>query len=159
MVAKYLGVGISVQGQNLIKPRESKMIGSAQLLLVLSWDAPVGAWTGSSLQVNCGSVAQSPNACMEQDMVIFKATVRKLEKIQHSVASFILQLPQSLSQVMGWMEAGLEPIQMSLDERVVLFAHCYITKKKDILSKTVAQATLSYMTDPWTKWMKCLQTE
>ena len=44
MVAKYLGVDISVQGQNLIKPRESKMIGSAQLLLVLSWDAPVGPW-------------------------------------------------------------------------------------------------------------------
>jgi len=58
MVAKYLGVDIIDQGQNLIKPRESKMIGSAHaygMHLIGPGQVP-----------HCGSVAQSPNSCMEQ---------------------------------------------------------------------------------------------
>ena len=92
-------------------------------------------------------------------MVISKSTVRELEKIQHSVASFILQLPQSSSQVMGWLEGGLKPIQMRLDKRALLFARRLITKENDILLKTVAQATLSDVTDQWTKCIKSLLIE
>jgi len=46
-----------------------------------------------------------------ETMVISKTTVTELDKIQHFVALFILQLQKSSSQVMGWMEAGLRPIQ------------------------------------------------
>ena len=63
-----------------------------------------------------------------------KSTVQELEKIQHLVSSFILQLPESSSQVMGWMEAGLQPIQQRLDTRTVLFAHDLMTRKKDYFS-------------------------
>ena len=84
-------------------------------------------------------------------MVISKTTVKELEKIQHFVALFILQLPRSSSQVMGWMEAGLRPIQHHLDMRTILFAHSLIGKKKDLLTRTVAEATMSDPTDPWTK--------
>ena len=84
-------------------------------------------------------------------MVISKTTVKELEKIQHFVASFILQLPKSSSQVMGWMEAGLRPIQHRLDMRMILFAHSLIGKKKDLLTRTVADAIMSDSTDPWTK--------
>ena len=67
-------------------------------------------------------------------MVFSKTTLQELEKIQHLVSSFILQLPESSSQVMGWMEAGLQPIQQRLDTRTVLFAHDLMTRKKDYFS-------------------------
>ena len=84
-------------------------------------------------------------------MVISKTTVKELEKIQHLVSWFILQLPQSSSQVMGWMETGLQPIQQCLDTRTVLFAHALMTGKKDQLTKAVVDTTLADVTDPWTK--------
>ena len=84
-------------------------------------------------------------------MVISKTTVKELEKIQHFMASFILQLQKSSSQVMGWMDAGLRPIQHRLDMRMILFAHSLIGKKKDLLTRTVAEAIMSDTTDPWTK--------
>ena len=73
-------------------------------------------------------------------MVISKTTVKELEKIQHFVASFFLQLPKSSSQLMGWMKAGL-----------ILCAHSLIGKIKDLLTKAVAEAIMSDQTDPWTK--------
>jgi len=84
-------------------------------------------------------------------MVISKSTVKELEKIQHLVALFILQLPLSSSQVMGWMEAGLQPIQQRLDTKSVLFAHTLITWRMDQLTKSVVDTTLADRTDPWTK--------
>ena len=84
-------------------------------------------------------------------MVISKTTVKELEKIQHLISSFILQLPQSSSQVMGWMEAGLQPIQQRLDTRTVLYAHSLMTGKKDQLTKAVLGTTLADAADPWTK--------
>lgn len=35
--------------------------------------------------------------------------------------------------------------------RMILFAHSLIGKKKDLLTKTVAETVLSDLTDPWTK--------
>ena len=85
-------------------------------------------------------------------MVITKTSVKELEKIQHSVALFILQLPQSSSQVMGWMEAGLQPIQQRLDTKSVLFAHTLIAGKKDPITKSVVGTTLADLTDPGRGW-------
>ena len=60
---------------------------------------------------------------------------------------------------MGWLEAGLNPIQMRLDERALLFAHRLLSKENDILLKSVAQTILSDMTDQWTKRIKFLLFE
>jgi len=92
-------------------------------------------------------------------MVISKTTVKELEKIQHSVASFILQLPQSSSQVMGWMEAGLQPIQQRLDTKSMLFAHSLIAGKKDQITKAVVDAILADLTDSWTKRVQAILEE
>ena len=149
MVAKHLGVDIGVQGRNLIKPREAKMIGSARayahtIMGCTRWGLD-RSLTASKLW-ECCAVPQFLYGT--EAMVISKTTVKELEKIQHTVASFILQLPLSASQVMGWMDAGLKPIRMRLNERSILFAHCLVANKKDNLSKAVAQATLSDRTDP-----------
>ena len=160
IVAKYLGIEINIQGRNLIKPRESKMIGGAcayahTIMGCTRWGLD-RSLTASKL-CECCAVPQFLYGT--EAMVISKTTVKELEKIQHTVASFILQLPLSASQVMGWMDAGLKPIRMSLNERSILFAHSLVAKKKDNLSKAVAQATLSDRTDPWTKRIMSIQTE
>ena len=116
LVAKYLGVDICVQGRNLIKPRESIMIGSARayahtIMGCTHWGLD-RSLTAYKLW-ECCAVPQFLYGT--EAMVISKSTVKELEKIQHTVASFILQLPQSSSQVMGWLEVGLKPIQMRLD--------------------------------------------
>ena len=89
-------------------------------------------------------------------MVISKTTVKEFEKIQHFVASFILQLPRSSSQVMGWMEAGLKPIQQHLDMRTILLTQSLLGKKKDLMTRTVAEVTLLDPTNPWTKWVNLI---
>jgi len=151
MVAKYLGIEISLQGRNLIKPRESNMIGVAR-----TYAHTIMGCTRSGLDR-----AQTAHRLWEccaipgflygtEAMVVSKTTVRKLEMIQHMVAGFILQLPQSSSQVMGWMEAGLQPIQHRLDAKMVFFAHSLLSGKKDTITKAVVDSVLADATDPWT---------
>jgi len=160
LVAKYLGVDISVQGRNLIKPRESVMIGSARAYAHTIMGCTRWGLDRSLTAYKLWECCAIPQFLYGSEaMVISKSTVRELEKIQHSVASFILQLPQSSSQVMGWMEAGLKPIQMRLDERALLFAHRLISKENDILLKTVAQTTMSDTMDQWTRRIKSLLIE
>ena len=152
LVARYLGVDITLQGRNLIKPRESRMISCARAfahtIVGCTRKGLDRALTARQLWEIC---AVPGFLYATEAMVISKTTVKELEKIQHFVASFILQLPKSSSQVMGWMEAGLRPIQHRLDMRMILFAHSLIGKKKDLLTRTVAEAIMSDPTDPWTK--------
>ena len=44
-------------------------------------------------------------------MVVSKATVAELEKIQSSTARFILQVLRSTFKVIGYTDAGLMPIE------------------------------------------------
>ena len=136
IVAKYLGIEINIQGRNLIKPRESRMIGGARTyahtIMGCTRSGLDRALTAYRLWESCAV----PGFLYDTGaMVISKTTVKELEKIQHLVSWFILQLPQSSSQVMGWMETGLQPIQQCLDTRTVLFAHALMTGKKDQLTK------------------------
>ena len=152
IVAKYLGIEINIQGRNLIKPRESRMIGGARTyahtIMGCTRSGLDRALTAYRLWESCAV----PGFLYDTGaMVISKTTVKELEKIQHLVSWFILQLPQSSSQVMGWMETGLQPIQQCLDTRTVLFAHAPMTGKKDQLTKAVVDTTLADVTDPWTK--------
>ena len=152
LVAKYLGIDVNIQGRNLIKPRESKMIGGAR-----TYAHTIMGCTRSGLDRSLTAYRLWESCAIPgflygtEAMVISKTAVKELEKIQHSVASFILQLPQSSSQVMGWMEAGLQPIQQRLDTKSVLFAHSLIAGKKDPITKSVVDTTLADLTDPWTK--------
>ena len=108
LVAKYLGIEISLQGCNLIKPRETKTIGGARTyahtIIGCSHSGLDRALTAFRLWESCWIPGFLYGT---EAMVISKSTVKKLEKIQHMVASFIVQLPRSSSQVIGWMEAGL----------------------------------------------------
>ena len=152
LVAKYLGIEISLQGRNLIKPRESNMIGGARTyahtIMGCTRSGLDRALTAFRLWESCGILGFLYGT---EAMLISKSTVKELEKIQHMVGSFILQLPRSSSQVMGWMEAGLQPIQQRLDTRTVLYAHSLMTGKKDQLTKAVLSTTLADAADPWTK--------
>ena len=144
MVAKYLGIEINIQGRNLIKPRKSKMIGGARTyahtIMGCTRSGLDRVLTAYRLWESCAIPGYLYGT---EATVISKSTVKELEKIQHLVASFILQLPQSSSQVMGWMEAGLQPIQQRLDTKAVLFAHTLITGRKDQLTKSVVDTTLA----------------
>ena len=160
LVAKYLGIEISLQGRNLIKPRESKMIGGARTyahtIMGCTRSGLDRALTAYRLWESCAIPGFLYGT---EAMVISKTTCKELEKIQHSVGSFILQLPQSSSQVMGWMEAGLQPIQQRLDTKSVLFAHSLTAGKKDPIIKAVVDATLADLTDPWTKRVQAILEE
>jgi len=82
LVAKYLGVDISVQGRNLIKPRESKMIGSARAYAHTIMGCTCCRWgldrslTASKL-LECCEIPQFLYGT--EAMVISKSTVRELE--------------------------------------------------------------------------------
>ena len=60
---------------------------------------------------------------------------------------------------MGWMEAGLQPIQQRLDTKSVLFAHSLIAGKKDPITKSVVDPNLADLTDPWTKGVLAILEE
>ena len=152
LVARYLMEDITLQGRNLIKPWESRIISRAR-----AFAHTIVGCTRTGLD-RALKACQLWEICAvagflyaTEAMVISKTTVKELEKIQHFVASFILQLPKSSSQVMGWMEAGLRPIQHRLDNRMILCACSLIGKIKDLFTKAVAEAIMSDQTDPWTK--------
>ena len=160
MVAKYLGIKINMQGQNLIKPCEFKMIRGARTyahtIMGCTRSGFDRALTAYRLWESC---AIPGFLYVTEAMVISKSIVKELEKIQHLVASFILQLPPSSSQVMGWLKAGLQPIQQCLDTKSVLFAHTLITGRKGQLTKSVVDTTLAVRTDPWTKRVQSILEE
>ena len=87
-------------------------------------------------------------------MVVSKATVVELEKIQASVARFILQLPRSASKVVGYRDAGLLPIEHRIVARTLVVLQALSNKKKDPIIKGVLSSVLEDVTDPWTAQVK-----
>ena len=80
LVAKYLGVDISVQGRNLIKPRESKMIGSARAYAHTIMGCTCWGLDRSLTASKLWEVCAIPQFLYGTEaMVISKSTVRELE--------------------------------------------------------------------------------
>ena len=149
LVAKYLGVSLSVKGRNLVKAREEKMVSSARAfahtIMGLTQSGLDRAITAHKLWEVCAipSILYATKA-----MVVSASTVRELDRIQNGIA--ILQLPSSASTLVGVLDAGLMPFGQRIASRQVLFRHDLIHKKKDQIIKVVASVILRDPTDVWT---------
>jgi len=84
-------------------------------------------------------------------MVVSATTIRELDRIQNSVARFILQLPRSSSTLMGVLDAGLVPFGQRIQSRQVLFRHDLVNKNMDSIVKEVTSTVLADLTDIWTQ--------
>ena len=151
LVAKYLGVSLSVKDRNLVKAREEKMVSSARAfahtIMGLTRSGLDRAITAHKLWEVCAipSILYATEA-----MVVSTSTVRELDRIQNSIAHFILQLASSASTLAGVLDAGLMPFGQRITSRQILFRHDLIHKKKDQIVKEVASVILHDPTDVWT---------
>ena len=151
LVAKYLGVSLSIKGRNLIKAREGKMISSARAfahtIMGLTRSGLDRAITAHKLWELCAipSILYASEA-----MVVSATTIKELDRIQNSVARFILQLPRSASTLAGVLDAGLMPFGQRIHTRQVLFRHDLAIKNGDAIVKEVASVVCNDPTDIWT---------
>ena len=150
-LAKYLGVEVGVKGRNLVKAREAKMIQTARAYAhTIMGCTRVGldrSLTASSLWESCAIPAF---LYATEAMVISKATIAELDKIQGAVARFVLQLPSSASKVSAYLDAGMKPIDLRLKARQLMFLHAATRPKKDKLVRMVVETILADKFDPWT---------
>ena len=65
-----------------------------------------------------------------ESMVISRKTINELDKIQHSVAMFILQLTASSARLVGYIDAGFMPMNLRLMIKSGLSYMTFITKRK-----------------------------
>ena len=151
LVAKYLGVEVGVKGRNLVKAREAKMIQTARAYAhTIMGCTRVGldrSLTASTLWESCAIPAI---LYATEAMVITKATISELDKIQGAVARFVLQLPSSASKVSAYLDAGMKPFGLRLKARQLLFLHAATRPRKDKLVRMVVESILADGSDPWT---------
>ena len=97
----------------------------------------------------CESCAIPAILYATEAMVITKATIAELDKIQGAVARFILQLPSLASKVSAYLDAGMKPFDLRLKARQLMFLHAVTRPKKDKLVRRVVEI-LADNFDPWT---------
>ena len=155
LVAKYLGVDLSIKGRNLVRAREARMISTARAyahtIMGCTRTGLDRSATAHRLWEGCAIPAV---LYAVEAMVVSKTTVMELEKIQASVARFILQLPRSASKVVGYTDAGLMPIEHRIIARTLVFLQALSNKKKDPIIKGVLSSVFEDVTDPWTTQVK-----
>ena len=150
-MGKYLGVEIQVKGRNLIKHRESKMI-----MVATNYAHTIMGVTRTGL--DRALVAHKLWECCAIPSILYcvdasvntKSCIMKLERIQHQIARFILQLPKSAAKVCGYVDAGLKPIQARIDTRCVMFAWKVLNGKRSPMLRHVMETVLKDNQDPWT---------
>ena len=158
LVGKYLGIDIQVKGRNLIKGREEKMVATAQryanAIIGLSRNGLDRAVAAHTLWERCAIPAVL--YCSEV-MVITKGALDKLDRIQHMVARYILQLPKSSARVAGALDAGLMQMKDRVATRTGLFVWNIQNKKTDKILKAVFDSVMRSPQDPWASQVKALK--
>ena len=76
-------------------------------------------------------------------MPLTESTISMLEKCNNSVGKFILQLPQSSSNVAVHLDAGLRPIWSIIAEKVISYARSVATKPSSYWAKMAFTYNLS----------------
>ena len=158
LVGKYLGIDIQVKGRNLIKGQEEKMVATAQkyanAIIGLSRNGLDRAVAAHTLWERCAIPAVLN--CSET-MIITKGALDKLDKIQHMVARYILQLPKPSARVAGSMDAGLMQMKDRVATRTGLFVWKIQNKKTDKILKAVFVSVMRSPQDPWASQVKALK--
>ena len=83
-------------------------------------------------------------------MNISKTTIAELNRIQNLVARFILQLPKSVAIAAAYVDGGMKPMDIRIQERTSMFVWKSM-KSSDGLLAAVFQAVRNDNTDPWCK--------
>ena len=87
-------------------------------------------------------------------MPLTKSTIEERIKIQNMVGRFILQVPSSTSRVLGWIDAGLIPIQFRILDKSMTYLGKVLHEKQDVLLLDVLQEVLKAGTqDIWGTWV------
>ena len=151
LIAKYLGVDLSIRGRNLVKAREARMISTARAYAhTIMGCTRTGLDRSATAQRLWECCAIPAILYAVEAMVVSKATVAELEKIQSSIARFILQVPRSTSKVIGYTDAGLMPIEHRIVARSLGYLQALTNRKKDPILKGVVASVLEDTSDPWT---------
>ena len=131
LIAKYLGVDLSIRGRNLVKAREARMISTARAYAhTIMGCTRTGLDRSATAQRLWECCAIPAILYAVEAMVVSKATVAELEKIQSSIARFILQVPRSTSKVIGYTDAGLMPIEHRIVARSLGYLQALTNRKK-----------------------------
>ena len=131
LIAKYLGVDLSIRGRNLVKPPEARMISTARAYAhTIMGCTRTGLDRSATAQRLWECCAIPAILYAVEAMVVSKATVAELEKIQSSIARFILQVPRSTSKVIGYTDAGLMPIEHRIVARSLGYLQALTNRKK-----------------------------
>ena len=88
-------------------------------------------------------------------MVFKQSTIRELERVQNMVGRFILQLLRSSSNIMGWLDAGLMPMENRIQNRQAVYIWTVMKKKENIMLQSFLRELLNHPSDDYTKnWLR-----
>ena len=147
--SKYLGIDIQVKGRNLIKEREVSMIRAAlKYAHTIMGFSRVGQDKARVAYILWERCAVPAILYATEAMNISKTTVTELNRIQNLVARFILQLPKSVATAAAYVDGGMKPMDIRIQERTGMFVWKSM-KSSDRLLAAVFQAVRNDNTDPW----------
>ena len=120
---KYLGIPLNSSPYNFLKDfndqvkKRAKNYLSSVLSLVRS--GPDRSALAYTLWCRCAL----PSILYGTEiMPLTQATISEIERCQHAVGKFILQLPRSSANVSSFLDAGLKPVWSILAEKVMIYA-------------------------------------
>ena len=121
IASKYIGIDIQFKGRNLIKEGEVWMIKSAlKYSHTIKGFSRVGqdkAQVASLLWERCAVPAI---LYATEAMNISKTTIAELNRIQNLVDRFILQLPKSAAIAAVYVDGGMKPMDIRIQERTCI---------------------------------------
>ena len=90
-------------------------------------------WFSQSNGSSCplGKMYNPSNTILFKSKGAFKGVVENLDRIQHMVARYILQLPKSSARVAGALDAGFMKMKDRVAIRTVMFVWNILNKKPD----------------------------
>ena len=155
LIAKYLGVHIQLRGRSIIGKYEENVVrratNYAYSIMNLSRSVLDRAIVAKRLWESCAI----PAILYCSEATIYKqCTIRELERIQNMVGRFILQLPRSSSNTMGWIDAGLMPMENRIQNRQAIYIWNIMNTKGNNTLQLFLRELLNHPSDAYTKnWL------
>ena len=156
LIAKYLGVNIQLRGRLIIGKYEENVIkratNYAYSIMNLSGSVLDRAIVAKRLWEAC---AISAILYCSEAMVFKQSTIHELERVQNMVGRFILQLPRSSSNIVGWLDAGLMPMENRIQNHQAVCIWTVMKTKENITLQSFLRELLNHQSDDYTKnWFR-----
>ena len=155
MAFKYLGFPLNCSPHNFLKDFNEQVKRRAQNYLVSVLSLVRSGPDRSALAYTLWCRCALPSILYGTEiMPLTQATISEVEKCQHAVGRFILQLPRGSANCSSFLDAGLKPVWSHIAEKVILYSQSLMSRPSSYWAKIAMDENLTLGNkSPYTRYL------